>query len=274
MKKRKLKLKNFIVVIIMFICILGLGVSSYQIIKWHLDSINTNKQIASLEEKAAIINITNNEKVEIVDQSQDIPEANPYWDYIKMDLINVNFDELKKINKDVKGWIMVNGTNINYPFVQTKNNEYYLYRSFDKNHNASGWVFIDYRNNMETLDKNTIIYAHGRVDRTMFGSLKNILTNDWTSNSNNFVIKISTEKENTLWQVFSIYRIPTTNDYLKVNFNNDEEYQSFLDLLLNRSQFNFNTLVEASDKIVTLSTCYNRFDKVVMHAKLIKKELK
>ena len=49
-----------------------------------------------------------------------------------MDLINVNFTELKKINYDTIGWIQVNGTNINYPLVQTKNNDYYLTRSFDK----------------------------------------------------------------------------------------------------------------------------------------------
>ena len=46
----------------------------------------------------------------------------------------------------------------------------------------------------------------------MFGSLRKILTNGWLNKQENFVIKLSTEKENTLWQVFSVYKIPTTND--------------------------------------------------------------
>ena len=95
-----------------------------------------------------------------------------------MNLINVDFQELKSTNNQTVGWIQVNGTNINYPFVQANDNKYYLTHSFDKSHNTSGWVFLDYRNNIQTLDKNTILYAHGRIDKTMFGTLKNILNND------------------------------------------------------------------------------------------------
>lgn len=46
-----------------------------------------------------------------------------------MNMLNVDFSELKKINNNVKGWIKVNGTNINYPFVQSNNNKYYLTHS-------------------------------------------------------------------------------------------------------------------------------------------------
>lgn len=50
-----------------------------------------------------------------------------------MNLINVDFEELKNTNQDTLGWIQVNGTNINYPFVQTNNNDYYLNHSYNKN---------------------------------------------------------------------------------------------------------------------------------------------
>ena len=162
--------------------------------------------------------------------------------------------------------------NINYPFVQTTDNNYYLTHSFNKSYNSAGWVFLDYRNNLQTLNKNTIIYAHGRTDKTMFGTLKNILTNDWINNTDNYVIKLSTEYENTLWQVFSAYHIPTTNDYLKINFNNNESFIEFTNMLINRSQFDFNTTINENDHILTLSTCYNSSEKMVIHAKLIKKE--
>ena len=190
-----------------------------------------------------------------------------------MNMINVDFKDLKAKNSDTIGWLKVNGTNINYPFVQGKDNKYYLTHSFNKSYNNAGWVFLDYRNN-NTNNKNTIIYAHGRNDKTMFGSLKNVLNNGWLNNTNNYVIKISTEFENSLWQIFSIYRIPTTSDYLQTDFNNDTEYQNFLNMLKNRSNHDFNTNVTYSDNILTLSTCYNNNDKMVVHAKLIKREAK
>ena len=144
--------------------------------------------------------------------------------------------------------------------------------TFNKTYNSAGWVFLDYRNNINELSKNTIIYAHGRLDTTMFGSLKNILSSGWINNTNNYVVKLSTETENTLWQVFSVYHIPTTNDYIKVNFYSNEEFNKWSSMLLNRSAHNFNTTINENDKILTLSTCYNDKEKVVLHAKLIKKE--
>ena len=188
-----------------------------------------------------------------------------------MNLISVNFDDLLKINNETKGWIQVNGTNINYPFVQTSNNDYYLTHSYDKSYNQAGWVFMDYRNDTESLDKNTILYAHGMNNKTMFGSLRNILSSSWYNNTNNHIIKLSTPTENTLWQVFSVYHIETTNDYIQTEFTSDEEYQTFLDTLKGRSAVTFDTSLNTTDKILTLSTCYNKTDKVVMHAKLIKR---
>ena len=108
----------------------------------------------------------------------------------------------------------------------------------------------------------------------MFGSLKNILTSGWLNNKNNYIVKLSTEYENNLWQVFSVYKIKTTNDYLQISFISNESFLEFTDKLIKRSNFNFNTKVNENDKILTLSTCYNEKEKVVLHAKLIKRVIK
>ena len=273
MKKKKIikiKWTNVIIFLLTIICSVGLIISITNIIKWKLDSNNTNKQINQFKETTKIEEIEDNNATKIIEQEEDIPDTNPYWDYIKMNLIDVDISKLKKINSETVGWLQVNGTNINYPFVQAKNNEYYLKNDFNKKYNSAGWVFMDYRNNISNLDKNTIIYAHGRLDKTMFGSLKNILTSGWLKNINNYVIKLSTDKENTLWQVFSVYHIPTTSDYLEINFNNNNDFLDFAKMLLNRSAYNFNTSVSKNDNILTLSTCYNDKERVVLHAKLIK----
>lgn len=272
-KKRKLNKKNFLLLILLCISILSLFYTLFSIIFWMIDNRNINNQIDNINNVTKVEIIDDNENTEIIEQ-ENIKKSDPYWDYIKMNMIDVDFKELKSINNETKGWIQINETNVNYPFVQAKDNDYYLKHSFDKSYNGGGWVFLDYRNNIESEEKNTIIYGHGRQNKTIFGSLKNLLESEWINNKDNFIIKLSTEKENTLWQIFSIYRIPSTNDYIRVNFNNNEDFINFANMLLNRSQYNFNTTLNENDKILTLSTCYNDNDKVAIHAKLIKKELK
>lgn len=271
-RKYKIKKKNLIALIILLIAFVFLIKSGINLINYFIDTNKTNNEIKKIEDAVEIEEIEDSDNTEIIKQEETIPKENPYWDYIKMNLINVNFDELLKINNETKGWIQVNRTNINYPFVQTSNNDYYLNHSFNKSYNQAGWVFMDYRNNTENYDKNTILYAHGMNNKTMFGSLRNILSSSWYNNSDNHIIKLSAPTENTLWQVFSVYHIKTTNDYIQTRFTSDQEYLNFLNKLKDRSAVTFDTTVSASDKILTLSTCYNKTDKVVMHAKLIKRE--
>lgn len=268
-KNKRIKWKNIIILLFFILFLILFIYSIINIIKWNFDSSKTKEEIETINKKIHINEIEDDENTELI-ASEETPIDDLYWKYIKMNLIDVDLDELKKSNSNTVGWIQVNGTTINYPFVQYSDNDYYLNHSFNNKVNEAGWVFLDYRNNNKLLDKNNIIYAHGRMDKTMFGSLRKVLTNGWLDDFNNYVIKISTENENTLWQVFSVYKIPTTNDYIKVDFSSDDEYLNFINLILNRSQYDFNTYVGINDRIVTLSTCYNDEEKVVLHAKLIK----
>lgn len=261
------KYKQYIIAIILTLSILIILVNVFDVIKWYISNNETYNQIDNIN-NIADIKENDDKNAEIINNYNK--DNDPYWKYIKMKLIDVNFDELNKLNSDTKAWVQVSGTNINYPVVKANNNDYYLNHSYNKSENEAGWVFFDYRNNIMDLNKNTIIYAHGRVDTTMFGSLKNILSSNWYSDLDNHIIRVSTQNKNYLWQVFSVYRIKTTSDYLQIDFDNNNEYQSFLNTLANRSAFKFNTSVNYNDKIITLSTCYNDSDKVVMHAKLIK----
>ena len=205
-----------------------------------------------LEEKVEVVEKQDDENTEIIEQKEEIPKSNPYWDYIYMPLINVDFNELKALNSDTVGWIKVEGTIINYPFVQSKDNNYYLRRSYDKTYNTGGWIFLDYRNNINDLSRNTVIYGHDRKDDSMFGSLSNIYTKKWQNDKNSHIIKISTEKENTMWQIFSIYHLPATNDYIQTKFSSDSDFQRFIDLISNRTMYNFDTKATVNDVITLL----------------------
>ena len=90
---------------------------------------------------------------------------------------------------------------------------------------------------------------------------------------NNQIIKLSTEKKNTLWQIVSIYTIPSESYYLTHTFENDDSYQKFLDTMLSRSIYDFQTDLNTSDKLLTLSTCLDfNGNRIVVQAKLIKEQ--
>jgi len=268
-KNNKKYWEKLILFIIFCLSLFGLIFSIYKLILWKIDSDEITKEIDSINKLVKVTETEDAENTEKINPPDD--EFDPYWDYIDYPLIDVDFTELKKINPDTKGWLQVSGTNINYPFVQRHDNEFYLNHSFYQKPNNAGWVFLDYRNDISNLDQNSIIYAHGRVNKVMFGTLKNIIKSDWYANKENHIIRLSTESENTLWQVFSVYRVETTNDYLYKSFATDKNYQYFLELITNRSVFEFNSDPNTRDKILTLSTCYDSTSRVVMHAKLMKR---
>ena len=277
MRKDKFKKKNLIIIILFIISVSIMCFSIYKIFIFNNENNKTEKLLEHLKEIATIkedTKIENTKKEDIISEDYDdtVEPLNPFWQYSEMNSKYIDFSELKTINKKTVGWINVKGTNVNLPFVQTSDNKYYLTHSFDNSYNSSGWAFLDYRNSNKIIDKNNIIYAHGRKNGSMFGSLRNLLKKDWQKNTNNYTINIITEKENSLWRIFSVYYIPTTNDYIRVDFTSDNEFSSFINMIKERSMFDFKTDVNESDKILTLSTCYSEKDKLVVHAKLIKKD--
>ena len=271
-RRKKLRRKRYILIASFWVSVLVFSLSIFFLWNWFQDNQKidklANETVKTVEKKEK----KDNQKTEIINPPEE-NKKDDYWDYIKMNLLEVNFNELLNKNSDTVGWIEVKGTNINYPVVQTNNNEYYLNHAFDKTKNDAGWVFMDYRNDAKQFDQNTIIYAHSRYNKTMFGSLKNILSSSWYSNKNNHIIRMSTPTENTMWQVFSVYTIQAESYYITPNFSDTNSYQTFLNTLKSRSEVQFSANLNTNDKILTLSTCQDNFGhRVVMHAKLIKRE--
>ena len=125
---------------------------------------------------------------------------------------------------------------------------------------------------MDTLDKNTILYAHGLMNNAMFGSLRRTVKQDWAKNKNNRIIKISTPSSMLLFEVFSSYTIEPESYYITSEFSGDEEFSTFIDTIKSRSFYDYNTSVSIDDKILTLSSCYDNKKRMVLHAKLIAKK--
>lgn len=269
-RKRKNKKWPWVLLLIVFFAIII--VCLVKIVFWLKDNKTTSEVVNDITNNTNIEEKQDDENTELVNKEEDT--TSDYWYYIKFPLIDVDINKLKEKNSDTVGWINVNNTNINYPYVQGKDNNYYLDHSFNKKYNEAGWVFLDYRNDKNLSNKNNILYAHSRLDKTMFGSLSKTLKSNWYNNKDNHIIRLSTETENTMWQIFSVYKIPEETYYITTNFNSDNDYQKFLNTIKERSIHNFSTNLTTEDKILTLSTCYSDTERTVVHAKLIKRSPK
>lgn len=252
----KIKKGNLLIGFIQVISIIIIVISLYYIYLWYIDNKKTENILNEIYENANVssdnISIDNNLKIEVE---------------------NIDFNKLINKNPDTIGWIKVLGTDINYPVVQTNNNDFYLTHSFDKSYNKAGWIFADYINkNLKNneLDKNTVIYGHNRQNNSMFGTLSNVFKEEWLSNKENHYINFSTLNNNMIWEVFSTYNIEKEEYYIQSNFSSDEEYISFLNTIKNRSTYKYDVNISKEDKILTLSTCTNVGEgRTVLHAKLI-----
>ena len=252
----KIKKGNLLIGFIQVISILIIIISLYYIYLWYIDNKKTENILNEIYENANV-------------SSDNISVDND----LKIEVENIDFNKLINKNPDTIGWIKVLGTDINYPVVQTNNNDFYLTHSFDKSYNKAGWIFADYINkNLKNneLDKNTIIYGHNRQNNSMFGTLSNVFKEEWLSNKENHYINFSTLNNNMVWEVFSTYTIEKEEYYIQSNFSSDEEYISFLNTIKNRSTYKYDVNISKEDKILTLSTCTNvGKGRTVLHAKLI-----
>ena len=183
---------------------------------------------------------------------------------------SLDFARLKEINSDTVGWLKENNTDIDFPVVQGKNNDYYMTHNFNREYNSAGWIFADYRNTFDGTDKNTIIYGHNRRDGSMFSSLNNTLDQLWYTSQDNHIITLHTPTKNLYYQVFAVYTINADDFDNSTNFKISKNYQEYLNTSINRSIYNFNVDVTTLDKILTIYTCANNNQyRIILQAKLI-----
>ena len=242
-KKRQIKTKN-IARIFLLIFIIIFIFSLTKIIFWYQENTKGKTILKSLKKDIQINNNLNEAKYKI------------------------DFKSLKEKNSDTVAFIKIKGTSIEYPVVKSSDNDYYLTHSFDKSNNSAGWVFANYLNKFDGSDKNITLFAHARYDGSMFGTLYKTLSSNWQNSKENQNIIFITEKEESTYQVFSTYKILQEDYYIKVDFKDDEEFQTFIKTIQSRSNHDYQTEVSSNDTILTLSTCANDENyRIVIHAK-------
>lgn len=186
------------------------------------------------------------------------------------------FNSLKNLNKDFVFWITIPGTNINYPVVQTTDNEKYLNENFEGQNNKAGSIFVDCSSDIEN-GNNMVIHGHNMKDNSMFGSLKNLNDEDFLSENNKiYIYGLNGINERLEFEVFSVY-IENASDYTYTSkFDNINDFDEYIDNSINKSFYNlidnFGEFKEEvrNSKILTLSTCKNAVgnERLIVQAKL------
>ena len=173
-------------------------------------------------------------------------------------MAQVDHAKLLEMNEDYLFWIYAPGTQIDYPVVQDEGNEYYLNHLFGGQRNASGTLFVDYRNLPDFQDPNTIIYGHHMRNDSMFGSLTDYEDQEYYE-ANPYML-IFGEEQIALLEVFSGYVTDSGDHCYNLAISGEKEMNYFITRAEQKSNFNTGLTVTHLDHIVTLSTCAYVFE--------------
>ena len=178
---------------------------------------------------------------------------------VELDNKEIDINALKSINQNFWGWLRIDNTNIDYPVLQTNNNEFYLTHDSDGNKSKHGSIFFDYQVILDdnTKSKNIVIYGHNIKNQTMFNSLDKYKDKDFYNTAN--IIKLYTEEGKKIYKIFAVLIVDINNadqylGYWNTNFT-DEQFEELLDNINKKKLYDTGVNVDKSSHVLTLSTC-------------------
>lgn len=187
---------------------------------------------------------------------EEEPEEEPAEEPVE---IPVDFASLQAENPNIYAWIKVPGTDVDYPILQKEeDNAWYLTHNVNGESDKAGAIYTENYNQKDFEDPNTVIYGHNMKNGTMFRTLHNF--EDRTFFDEHREVLIYTPDAIRHYQIFAAYVYDSRHLLLNFDFNDPEEYQSYLnEIFALRDMTSFvDTSIEVTtkDKILTLSTCY------------------
>lgn len=223
------------------ICVLigALIITIYKMYSLHKIRINDENIYASLQSEGSSV----------------IKKENQYYHY------EYDFEALAQENSDVRGWIKIPSTQIDFPVCQGDNNDYYLNHSFNNVYSSYGCPFLDFRSNCE--DTNRVIHGHnmGRGKTTMFSTLV-YYENQEFFDEHKLIHFAEPNRDTQVYEIFGVFNFDVNKlsqfDYMQRNFN-DFEFTSWIEYIKSHSIYDIGITPKLTDKILTLSTCNREF---------------
>ena len=204
-----------------------------------------SEDLDALEDEAALQDISGREVANIIWDGKELTVPtmkNP-----------IDFSELQQVNEDIAGWLRIRALDISYPVVQGEDNDYYLHRTFEKEDNFAGCLFVNCDNDRYFTDQNTIIYGHNMKNGSMFGKLKQFREEETYNKSKYFWM--FTPDLIFQYRIFSAMVVNKTGLAYQT-FYSDEDFDEWINKAFEGSEVeNSGIQVTSDDHVVTLSTC-------------------
>lgn len=184
---------------------------------------------------------------------------------------------LYSLNQKLIGWIKIDDTYIDYPVLQTSNNEYYMNHNFDQEQDNNGSIFLDMDCSILPRSTNLILYGHHMRSGRMFGQLNKYSSEEFYDKHK--YIQFDTIYEKGTYEVMYVFRSKIYEEseivfkyYQFIDTNSEAEFDSYMREMAEMSLYDTGVTAEYGDELLTLSTCdyYTDYGRFVVVAKKIK----
>jgi len=247
--KRQEKKRKITVVLLSLLATACLAYVFFYYYQYGRSSVDYDN-LAQLKEKDDEKAKDNGYKITIVNENKEMPP------------ILAKYETLYNKNKKLIGWLKIADTNIDYPVMQTSNNEYYLDHNFDQEYDKNGSLFLDKDCNAAFPNTNMIIYGHHMKSGKMFGNLNYYAKESYYKEHPR--ILFDTIYEEGIYDIMYVFRSRIYNEnevvfkyYQFFDVNSADEFYSAMDEMARMSLYDTGVTAEYGDKLITLSTCDN-----------------
>lgn len=172
-------------------------------------------------------------------------------------------DEYKNLlnkNKRLIGWVKIDDTNIDYPVMQTTDNEYYLDHNLNQEYDKNGSIFMDKDCDVLKPSTNLILYGHHMKSGQMFGGLS--LYSDQSYYEKHPCIQFDTIYEKGLYEIMYVFRSRVYSEdeivfkyYQFIDAQSEQEFDSYMNDMEGMSLYDTGVTAQYGDRLLTLSTC-------------------
>ncbi len=167
---------------------------------------------------------------------------------------NPTIDELIELYPDVRAWLTIDNTNIDYPVVQAENNSKYVNYGIDGSFSLSGAIFLDCKNSSDFTDLYNIVYGHHMDMGAMFGDLDNFADEDYL-NSHTYGTLFLPDSTDEI-EIFAYISVSAYDEYIFSIIADDEDAQLELIEYVEENAGVYRDIdLQVGDRIVAFSTC-------------------
>lgn len=168
------------------------------------------------------------------------------------------FQEKKEEFPDMVGWLMCEGTPINYPVMQARDNEYYLNHLPNGLENKLGSLFLDISSSKDFTSSISVIYGHMVKSGEMFGSLSGYRSQSYYETYPEFTLV--TEDSEKKIQILAAYLVNGEAETYPAGFAQREDWEIYIKKAKDNSFIKSNVNANPDDKLVIFSTCAYDFE--------------